>query len=181
MPKESPTVFCWTRRVNSSRSMPLKPWKPRSSTSTIAARSSAATPISKERSPTFYWTAASSPQSSFPVPRLPCRSTSTTAAKLWGGYIDAGGGAHGFLLDKRTFTTIDVDIPGAVGTQVQGINNRGQMTGAYHDAEANVRGFLMDKGVFTTVLPPDAFTGTASDINDRGQIVGFFRVPGDIQ
>jgi uncharacterized membrane protein len=84
-------------------------------------------------------------------------------------------------LDKRTFTTIDVDIPGAVGTQVQGINNRGQMTGAYHDAEANVRGFLMDKGVFTTVLPPDAFTGTASDINDRGQIVGFFRVPGDIQ
>jgi uncharacterized membrane protein len=55
------------------------------------------------------------------------------------------------------------------------------MTGAYRDTEGIVRGFLMDKGVSTTVLPPDAFTGTALDINDRGQIIGVFRVPGDLQ
>ena len=55
------------------------------------------------------------------------------------------------------------------------------MTGAYRDAEGIVRGFLMDKSVFTTVLPPGAFTGTALDINDRGQIIGVFRMLGDIQ
>ena len=40
-------------------------------------------PISKDWSLTFYWRTASSRQSSSPVPRSPCRSISTTAARLW--------------------------------------------------------------------------------------------------
>src|SRR5262245_28165325 len=51
-PRESPAVFCWTRRATSPRSTPVTPGKQRSSTSTTAARSLAAT-RSEGRSPTF--------------------------------------------------------------------------------------------------------------------------------
>jgi hypothetical protein len=43
------------------------------------------------------------------------------------------------------------------------------------------RAVLVDKRGFTTIDPPGAIQATASDINDRGQIIGFFRVPGDVQ
>jgi probable HAF family extracellular repeat protein len=48
--------------------------------------------------------------------------------QIVGGYIDAGGTGHGFLLDNGTFITIDV--PGATDTGVVGINAGGQIVGA---------------------------------------------------
>jgi uncharacterized membrane protein len=51
------------------------------------------------------------------------------------------------------------------------------MVGAFQDAEGNPRAVLLDNGVFTTIEPAGAIQSTASDINDRGQIVGLFRVP----
>jgi hypothetical protein len=35
-------------------------------------------------------------------------------------------------------------------------------------------GFLLDDGVFTTIDAPGAINTNASDINDRGRIVGFY-------
>ena len=46
---------------------------------------------------------------------------------LFGNFIL--GGEHGFVLDKGVFRTIDV--PGANGTSVSGINNRGDLVGNY--------------------------------------------------
>ena len=52
--------------------------------------------------------------------------------QIVGGYGDASGVDHGFLLDNGTFITIDV--PGATGTGAFGINAAGQIVGAYGDA-----------------------------------------------
>ena len=47
--------------------------------------------------------------------------------QIVGGYTDAAGVGHGFLLDNGEFTTIDV--PGATGTGAFGINAAGQIVG----------------------------------------------------
>jgi probable HAF family extracellular repeat protein len=46
-------------------------------------------------------------------------------------YADRDGLVHGFLLDDGIFTTIDVPFPGVIGTNANGINNRGQIVGRY--------------------------------------------------
>jgi hypothetical protein len=47
--------------------------------------------------------------------------------------------SHGFLLSYGVYTTIDV--PGAVDTFAEGINNLGQIAGYYVDASGNDHGF----------------------------------------
>jgi uncharacterized membrane protein len=99
--------------------------------------------------------------------------------EIVGAYGDAEGKAHGFRLRKGVFTTIDppgaVDVPGSPGspgflaTVPFGINNRGQVVGQYADAQG-LHAYLLDKGVYMTIDPPGGDT-TATDINDRGQIV----------
>ena len=37
-----------------------------------------------------------------------------------------------------------------------------------------LHGYLLDDGEFTTIDAPGAINTNASDINDRGEIVGFF-------
>ena len=70
-----------------------------------------------------------------------------------------------------TFTTIDV--PGAVVTDVLGINNAGDMVGYYaNSASGPTHGFLFSDGSFTTLDYPGADSTRAASINDSGQIVG---------
>jgi uncharacterized membrane protein len=97
--------------------------------------------------------------------------------EIVGAYADAQGKTHGFRLRKGVFTTIDppgaVDVPGSPGfaaTAPFGINNRGQIVGQYADAEG-LHAYLLDKGVYKTIDPPAGPGTTATDINDRGQIV----------
>jgi probable HAF family extracellular repeat protein len=94
--------------------------------------------------------------------------------QIVGGFRDAGGVIHGFLLDKGVFTQIDVDVPGATRTEPTGINARGQIVGNFTDASGTRRGFLLDGGVFTPIDVPGATATTVFGITDRGQIVGFF-------
>ena len=94
--------------------------------------------------------------------------------QIVGGFRDAGGVIHGFLLDKGVFTQIDVDVPGATRTEPTGINARGQIVGNFTDARGARRGFLLDRGVFTPIDVPGATATTVFGITDRGQIVGFF-------
>ena len=69
-------------------------------------------------------------------------------------------------------------MPGAKGTQPQGINDRGQIVGKYSDVSGKVssgvpvRGFLLDDGRYIRLDFPGAVSSQALDINDRGQIVG---------
>ena len=94
--------------------------------------------------------------------------------QIVGGFRDAGGVIHGFLLDKGAFTQIDVDVPGATRTEPTGINVRGQIVGNFTDAMGARRGFLLDRGVFTPVDVPGATATTVFGITDQGQLVGFF-------
>src|SRR5439155_10543944 len=57
---------------------------------------------------------------------------SNAVGQIVGGYTDASGMGHGFLLDKGTFITID--FPAATGTTTFGINAAGQIVGIYGDA-----------------------------------------------
>src|SRR5512133_988859 len=100
--------------------------------------------------------------------------------QLVGSYTDPTGAEHGFRLDRNRFTT--VDVPGAKGTQAQGINNRGQIvgkysttTGAVSENGAQVRGFLLDRGRYVRLDVPGSVTSQAFDINDRGQVVGEYQ------
>ena len=98
-------------------------------------------------------------------------ATATSASRInargqiVGGYVDANGNGHAFLLDKGVFTTIDV--PGANGTGAFGINNSGAIVGVYL-AGGTEHGFLLDNGVFTTIDPPGSTLTDAFDINNRG-------------
>ncbi len=105
------------------------------------------------------------------------------AATVVGSYrsdpsAGAGFGHHGFVWSAGVFTTID--IPNAAGglddTAAIGINNAGQIVGEYGlfcDVCAS-RSFLWDAGAVTTFAPFGAVASAASDINDTGDIVGWW-------
>jgi uncharacterized membrane protein len=97
--------------------------------------------------------------------------------QIVGVYVDADGTSHGFVRTARgRFTTIAV--PGATVTLPSGISDRGKIVGEYRDGATLAEGhaFLLDKnGGFTTLVNPAARAGTAaSDINNRGEIVGAY-------
>lgn len=92
-------------------------------------------------------------------------------AQIVGGYVDAMGTGHGFLLKGGSFTTID--FPGAVYTEASGINARGQIVGEYIDATKMAsHGFLLTRRGFTTVDPPGAINSYINWINQQGDMVG---------
>jgi uncharacterized membrane protein len=57
-----------------------------------------------------------------------------------GGYLDAQGRPPGYRWDKGRFTTIDV--PGAIGTMLGDLNDRGEIVGVYgDDPDDPIRGY----------------------------------------
>jgi uncharacterized membrane protein len=97
----------------------------------------------------------------------------------------AADATRGFLLERGRFAT--VHVPEAKSTQVQGINNRGQIVGQLRTDvtvspadDPGTRGFLLAKGVegpFTLINFPGAPRSIANGINHRGQIVGNYQNP----
>ena len=95
------------------------------------------------------------------------------------GFTGAG---HAFYDIAGTFT--DFTWPGATSTWAEGVNASGQIVGYARNisigmAGGNIVGYLYDQGNFTTISDPLASTaqglGTfAQDINDAGQIVGYY-------
>jgi uncharacterized membrane protein len=71
-----------------------------------------------------------------------------------------------------TFTTIDV--PGAIATDVGGINSDGVMVGVYSEPNnAPGGGFVLSGGNFTLFAYPGGDSTTANGINDSGLVVGW--------
>ena len=92
--------------------------------------------------------------------------------QIVGSYV-AGGTRHGFLLDDGEYRTIDV--PGAISTAVNDINNRGEIVGIYTDRHGKGRGFVRSRrGRFTTISVPGSFSTGPHRINDRGQVAGVY-------
>ena len=98
--------------------------------------------------------------------------------QIVGGFRDAGGVIHGFLLDKGVFT--EIVFPGEVtrifsgGAPPIGINDRGQIVSEFKDTAGVFHGFLLDDGAFAQIDFPGAVDTSAAGINNRGQIVGGF-------
>lgn len=81
----------------------------------------------------------------------------------------------GFVLDRGRYVT--VDVPGArTEGIVTGIDDAGRTVGAFdRDVDRSFHGFLRDRrGRFATLDVPGARGTAASEINDRGQVVGFY-------
>ena len=76
-----------------------------------------------------------------------------------------------FLKDGSSYTTFD--YPGAIGTNVWGINDAGQIVGYYWDSTGS-HGFLKDGSSYTSFDYPGAIGTDAYGINDAGQIVGYY-------
>jgi len=68
----------------------------------------------------------------------------------------------------------DPDRPARPRPGLFGINNRGEIVGFYADAAGKIRAFLLANGAFTPIDVPGAISTAAGDINEKGQVVGFF-------
>jgi probable HAF family extracellular repeat protein len=76
----------------------------------------------------------------------------------------------GFIYTAGTYHKIDV--PGAISTAVEDINDQGDVVGAYTDARHMTHGFIYTHdGQFITINAPASVSTTASDIADDGTII----------
>jgi probable HAF family extracellular repeat protein/YD repeat-containing protein len=95
-----------------------------------------------------------------------------------GKFTTADGVDHGFRRDALgRFVTIDV--PGGVPTQLNKINDRGQIVGRYETIPGvySFRGFLLTDGRLVRLDVPGALYTQPLGINNRGQVVGEYQQP----
>ncbi len=88
-----------------------------------------------------------------------------------GGYDDADGVRHGFLLRKGIFTSIDVPNA-AVTSYARSINARGDIVGAVRDGQFVPHGYLLRDGQFNQIDYPGAIGSVAFGINNADDIMG---------
>jgi probable HAF family extracellular repeat protein len=74
---------------------------------------------------------------------------------------------------QLVFTTLEV--LGAVWTNAQGINARGDVVGIYTDTSGLNHGFLWSGGEFATIDVPEARVTAARAIGPNGEIVGTYQ------
>jgi probable HAF family extracellular repeat protein len=96
------------------------------------------------------------------------------AGVMVGLYYDRNQKAHGFILNRKKLTKVDL----GVNTGAAGVNPNGAIAvvGPYYPADQlPEEGFLYKNGKFTEISgPAGATTAWASGINDSGEIVGFY-------
>jgi hypothetical protein len=96
------------------------------------------------------------------------------------------------LLAQNPWNAVTVNIPGALETEVRGVNNYGEIVGFYRPSTSvclsevatnrqvptcGTRGFKIVNGGLTKLNVPGA-TGTAiMGVNDYGDLVGFYLKP----
>jgi len=59
-----------------------------------------------------------------------------------GVYIDRCDNHHGFVLKAGVYTTVDVDVPGTLSTEIYSINALGEIVGQYVDGSGVFHGFV---------------------------------------
>ncbi len=98
-------------------------------------------------------------------------------AGIVAGYydVDFGGGRHGFFLKDGVYTTFD--YPGAVGTEIHGINDAGDFVGTYTNPDFTYGAFASVGGNLVAITIPDSTYISPSDINNDGEIIGWYNTP----
>jgi hypothetical protein len=81
----------------------------------------------------------------------------------------------GFLRSAAGFVT-DIVVPGAVSTQVTGMNDSGALVGVWRDSIGYEHGFQRDaSGEITEIAPSGQFLAVVpSSINNDGTITGYY-------
>jgi hypothetical protein len=77
---------------------------------------------------------------------------------------------QGFVYNGSTFSP--VIYPGAISTNVQDINNSGEVVGTYYLADGAYWGFTYNDGTFTTIMYPGSSSTSLYGISNDGEIVG---------
>lgn len=91
--------------------------------------------------------------------------------------LSSGVPGDAYLLSGAKLTK--VDVPGATGNAIHGINNNGDLNYTIFDASNNRHGVLFHAGVFTQFDDPKGVNGTRADgINDKLLMVGRYTPPG---
>jgi len=93
-----------------------------------------------------------------------------------GRYIDSD--SHGFIKVGPAYTR--VAVPGAVLTELTGINNSGDIVGSYALSGGVSESFLLRGGDLQVVAVPSASLTAAHGINSAGQISGTFLGDGKV-
>jgi hypothetical protein len=121
----------------------------------------------------------------------PATSGINNAGQIVGTYYNPAGSGHGYLDSGGVFTGFDdpfASNPLATfngGTQVNGINNTGEIVGEYRGGGSGfgINGFVQvpfvsANGGFITIDDPSSNQGytEANGINDAGQVVGDYGV-----
>ena len=104
--------------------------------------------------------------------------------QMVGAYLDASGTFHAFFRDRAGSVTT-IDAPGVRFTIPFGINNRGQIAGIAASRlpiteGVTAYGFVLAEGAdgpLTRIDFPSALGTLATDIDDRGRIVGIYGNP----
>jgi hypothetical protein len=73
-----------------------------------------------------------------------------------------------------------IAYPGALLTLPQAINNENVVAGSYFDSGDNVHGFLYRRDKFSSLDFPGATATEVMGINDHGDIVGVYQLPGPL-
>ena len=91
-----------------------------------------------------------------------------------GDYAASDGTLHSFLLSGNTFT--EYDVPGAVQTNLLGINEPGDVTGGFDpDGSGVFQAFIGRGGTITSFSVPAAISTFAYEINNNKKlVVGYF-------
>lgn len=79
---------------------------------------------------------------------------------------------------QRTDTFITIDYPGATVTDLNGINDSGEIVGLATLAGGRRQGFRYNDGVFTDINYAGALRTEATAINSQGEVAGFFQDAG---
>jgi len=79
---------------------------------------------------------------------------------------------HGFFLSNGIYTSFD--YPGAIFTVIEGINDAGDFVGRYFPINGPYHGFASIGDNLIDIAIPDATYTEPTDINNNGEIVGFY-------
>jgi hypothetical protein len=96
------------------------------------------------------------------------------------------------LTAQNPWHILTINIPGAIETQIRGVNNYGEIVGFYRSSTSDclpevpanpqvpicrTRGFKIFNGVLTKLNVPGATSTAIMGVNDNGDLVGFYLKP----